>query len=492
MNNFIRIFLLLFVQVSIYPQVCFVKSISTSEEEIPYCIRQMGNTCFASIRTCNEQFGIWQGTNLIKFNSDGETQAELDFEINENNFFSIETILPLSQSAFITVGRYKNQSDANAYIYIMKVDTSLQVLWENRFAVNKPLIGNITSILDEDTNILIGASCETFMPDWKRELLFLKVNTNGDSIQANYEMHGNPYGNSIHSLLDIDGQYKAFVNGYSAYTNNNCFSEILQLDSCLNLVEVRPAPYIIEVYTTAERINDKQYYLAGMVYSSATHYDVGIAKLSNMEDSLAYNHAGKPGKAVDYSGWKQCMSIANSNSIYTGGTGNDNGLFYSCNTTTKVLMLSNYDSLLNCRWTRFYGSDTACYTLSTLEATSDGGCIMGGMFYTPSRPENLLDVVILKVDSLGLFTNLPKNAFVRVQDAIVYPNPGHDYLVIQSGPQIAGAGFRLYDAAGCAVLESTLNSTNEQITTSMLPPGVYPWQIIHKGKLIEQGKWVKY
>jgi hypothetical protein len=117
---------------------------------------------------------------------------------------------------------------------------------------------------------------------------------------------------------------------------------------------------------------------------------------------------------------------------------------------------------------------------------------MGGMFYTPSRPENLLDVVILKVDSLGLFTNLPKNAFVRVQDAIVYPNPGHDYLVIQSGPQIAGAGFRLYDAAGCAVLESTLNSTNEQITTSMLPPGVYPWQIIHKGKLIEQGKWVKY
>ena len=154
-------------------------------------------------------------------------------------------------------------------------------------------------------------------------------------------------------------------------------------------------------------------------------------------------------------------------------------------------MLSNYDSLLNCRWTRFYGSDTACYTMSTLEATSDGGCIMGGMVYTPTRPENLLDAVIIKVDSLGLFTKLPETSKVQVHEAIVFPNPGFDVVNIQSGPQIAGAEFNMYDISGNQVLKTSLVSTIEQKDVTHLASGTYLWQIEFKGKIVDQGKWIK-
>ena len=483
--------LLLLVGKVAFPQTEFIKLFTNPTEEIPICLKQIENSYFISIRTCDSQLGLWQGTRLLKLNSCGEIKAELSYEISNNQFFSIENILYLNNDELLAIGRYKNEFEENASIDIMRMDTNLQIIWEKRYAVNTPLIGNISSILNENGNIIIGTSCETMLPDWQRRLLFMKINTNGDSIQSSYEVNGNPYRTSIYSLIEMNEQYKAFVTGYASYVPNQGFSEILQLDAGFNLLGVNPAPYLIQEYMTAEKTDESHYYLTGKAYSSPTHYDAAIAMLNSFEDSIAFNHAGKPGTAVDYSGWKKCMTIANSNSIYTGGTGNDNGLFYSCYTTSKVLMLSNYDSLLNCRWTRFYGSDTACYTMSTLEATSDGGCIMGGMIYTPTRPENLLDAVIIKVDSLGLFTEMPEISKVQVHEAIVFPNPGFDVVNIQSGPQISGAEFSMYDASGNQVLKTALVSTMEQKDVSHLSTGTYLWQIKFKGKIIDQGKWIK-
>jgi hypothetical protein len=269
------------------------------------------------------------------------------------------------------------------------------------------------------------------------------------------------------------------------------FSEILQLDHDFNFMGVTVTPYWIQQYMTAKRINDSSYYLAGKAYSTPTHYDVAITKLSNTEDSIAYNHAGKPGTAVDYSGWLKCMSVATNNSIFTGGTGNDNGTFYMCNIINKVLMLSNYDSLLNCRWTRFYGSDTACLTMSTLQSTSDGGCIMGGIVYSPSHPENLLDAVIIKVDSLGVITSLGDKQMVQCHQANIYPNPGLDKIVIQSGAQILGSKFQLSDMLGNLVMITTLTSSSEQHDIKHLKSGTYLWQIIQDGAVVDKGKWIK-
>lgn len=491
MKSFFIIIIYLILSIKGFSQISFIKSITNAAEEIPICLKQIENSYFISIRTCDDQLGLWQGTRFLKLNLRGEITGELSYEISNNQFFSIDNILYLNNGEFLTIGRYKNESEENAYIDVMRMDTNLQIFWEKKYAINKPLIGNIISMLNENDKIIIGTSCETMIPDWLRMLLFMEISINGDSIQSKYEINGDPSRTSIHSLISISGEYKAFVYGYASYIPNQGFSQILNLDEDFNLLGVNPSPYLIEGYMTTGEIDDFSYILTGMAYSSPTHYDVGIAKLSSSEDSIAYNHAGKPGIAEDYCGWKKCMTIANSNSIYTGGTGNDNGLFYSCYTTNKMLMLSNYDSLLNCRWTRFYGSDTACYTMSTLEATSDGGCIMGSMYYTPNHPENLLDAVIIKVDSLGLFTDMLENSVVQVHEALVYPNPGKDFLTIQSGPQINGACFRMFDATGILVKDIIISSTLEKVNASKTPSGTYLWQILYNGKIVEKGKWLK-
>lgn len=117
------------------------------------------------------------------------------------------------------------------------------------------------------------------------------------------------------------------MDGFDAFTTNNCYTQILQLDTSLNLIEVRSTPLWIDSYLTAEKIDNGRYFLTGMAYSSLNHYDITIGKFDTNEDTLLYNHTGSPGAVPDYSAWKQCMTISNNNSIYTGGTTNDNSLF---------------------------------------------------------------------------------------------------------------------------------------------------------------------
>jgi len=483
--------MLLLVFQTVSAQTNYVIQYTSANEEIPFCIKQIGSNQFTAIRIGEELFGYKQNSRLIKTNSVGTTTAEYNYEVSDSSYYNITNIVPINESEFLTIARCKSKQLPFAQIGVIKFDTSLQVIWEKKFALNRASVDFQYATINSSGNVVIGVGLSTGYPSWVYSLLFMEMTSDGDSLKSNYLTMGNPSLVNIYSLIEINGQYKAFVNGYSSYVPNQGFSQMLQLDTNFNIVGIKPSPYIIMECMTAEKIDDARYFLTGKAYSSATHFDVGIAKLSITEDSIAFNHAGEPGTAVDYSGWIKCMSIANSNSIYTGGTGNDNGMFYNCHFTNKVLMLSNYDSLLNCRWTRFYGSDTACYTMSTLEATSDGGCIMGGMIYTPTRPENLLDAVIIKVDSLGLFTEIPKISKVQVHEAIVYPNPGFDVINIQSGTQITGAEFSMYDVSGKQVLKMTLITTLVQMDVTQFTEGTYLWQIKHKGRIVDTGKWIR-
>lgn len=473
-------------------QPYFVTTYGDQNDEIPLCIKQVGSSYFIGQKYSNDQLSIWRYAKLLKMDGSGNIQSGITFPEVFGQYSDIQCIFPLNESEFLTIGGYKSNDLPYCQIWLMKLDTSLRIIWEKKYMTNRPFTSNIALVENNEGNILIGSTLTTGDPNHLHSLFFLEITKEGDSLNSNYIINGNPQTTKMRTLNWINGQYKAFVSGFESYTGNSSASQILQLDENLLLVEVRPIPNWHDIYMTTERINNNSYFLTSMVYISPYYYDVAISKFDTIENTLAFNHAGTTGDVPDYSAWKRCMSIANVNSIYTGGTGKDNGDFYSCNESMrKVIMLSNYDSLLNCRWTCFYGSDTACYTLSTMDATSDGGCILAGMFYTPSRPENMLDVIMIKVDSLGLITGIHDKPTITAHQAIVYPNPGIDNIIIQSGPQICSSEFRLYNTSGQLVNHKILKNTNEQSDVTSLPKGVYPWKIIHQGKTIEQGKWVK-
>jgi len=125
-----------------------------------------------------------------------------------------------------------------------------------------------------------------------------------------------------------------------------------------------------------------------------------------------------------------------------------------------------------------------------LDATDDGGCIMAGTILSPNSNPNQTDVIIIKVDSEGLITSSNKQD-TRVMHAMVYPNPGNEYLMLQTGQQNTGSSFKLVNISGQKLIEQTVNLTTQQIPTSELPPGIYVWTLSKGNTVIETGKWIK-
>lgn len=148
------------------------------------------------------------------------------------------------------------------------------------------------------------------------------------------------------------------------------------------------------------------------------------------------------------------------------------------------------DDSLNVQWIKYYGDGTN-WMLYWIMATSDGGCLMSGTRYDWNNSPNERHIMLVKVDSNGLITSVPDAPRNIVHEAIVYPNPGNDFVIIESGPQISGAEFLLYDLSGKLVLRIRLQTQTQRLSTSFLPSGLYLWNIQYHGKTIEQGKWTK-
>ncbi|HNX90064.1 MAG TPA: T9SS type A sorting domain-containing protein [Paludibacteraceae bacterium] len=375
----------------------------------------------------------------------------------------------------------------------MKMDTALNIIWDKRYQTdNNYFVQTICVNKYGDESFLVGADLTTGPPDWYQKLVFLKTNNNGDSIAMTYFTQGDPYTARLKALTYIDNHFKIYTTGFGAFIPYYYGGlAIIDFDTCFNIMGYSGIPHSISSYNYIENLNDSVYLLAGhtIIAGTGNSWDLAIAKYNLDNEDLGFNHYNYSQQAREYPGWLKCLSVANGNSIYVGGWTNGDGYFI-CPYLDQVIVLVNYDSALNMRWARFYGGN-ACYLSSIVQATTDGGCIIGGMYYDPSNPDNLQDALIIKVDSLGLVTDVPGTATISSHDVILYPNPFHDYFVIQSGPQIAGAWFRMYDVTGCLIIERKINDTYLQQDMTGSPSGIYIWQVIKDGKLIENGNLIK-
>lgn len=204
-------------------------------------------------------------------------------------------------------------------------------------------------------------------------------------------------------------------------------------------------------------------------------------------DSLQYyNHPD----TLLYSGAVKNTAIVGDKIFVVGVYNVDPGQFPWQSTPTWI-QVTRIDTGLKIIDHHFYGGD-AFYIPYHIIKTTDGGALIIGNRYDYNTPwEQKYHVFALKVNSEGLITELLEQPQAKAHDAIIYPNPGHEFFKIQSGPQITGAELYMFDMQGKPVLDEKINNTQLKINTANLASGTYAWQIVFKNKVIESGKWVK-
>jgi hypothetical protein len=165
-----------------YSQSAYIKQYITDKYEVPMCILQMSDINFITLLNSNEMFGYERNSKLLKTNSAGATEAEYSFGISDSSYYYITSILPVSESEFITVAPCKQYELPYAQIGVAKFDTSLQLVWEKKFILNQPSTSNLFTTKNSIGNIIIGLALNTGDPLWEFSLLFMEITTNGDSI----------------------------------------------------------------------------------------------------------------------------------------------------------------------------------------------------------------------------------------------------------------------------------------------------------------------
>jgi len=268
-------------------------------------------------------------------------------------------------------------------------------------------------------------------------------------------------------------------------------SSVLNFNSDLNYINEKQLPGLMTTQCVT-RFNDTSYLLTGVVSHTllSDQQHIQVFQINDQDDTLrSIEYCGHPDTILNAGAINNTAIVGDK--IFVVGTHNIDPTNWPWQHSPTWIQVTRIDTSFNIIDQHYYGGD-AVYLSYDIIATSDGGAFICGNRWDYNTPDiKKYHIFTLKVNDQGLITDLPEESNFKAHDAIVYPNPGSDYLVVQSGPQVCGAFFRMYDMQGRLVMEQRLTSTLLRLSSNTLAAGTYPWQIIFNNKVIESGKWVK-
>ena len=431
--------------------------------------------------------GINEGY-LATISETGEIINEILINPNDNSRLCVIMPYKYENADYLCIGSTDSIADTVTYsrIVFYGVDAEMNITWQKKYSFQKnytvyPWQGYISH-----DSIMYLANTNT--------------KTNSNTGVTNYVT-------IIKYLLPFDSVSGYKVDIYS-HLQDILFKEIkqeldvylfpsrtvLQFDKDLNYNYTKNYNdrFLSSIDLTC--INDTNFLFTGTAFNDLhSNFLLGCIRYNENDVSIDSLYFTQNNDTTFYAGARQNTTISG-NSIFIAGFYNVVAIPFPYNANPSWVSVTKTDMDLNVISNHFYGGD-AQYCPYSIIPTTDGGCFITGYSYDYRNNlpigDNELDIFALKVNSDGLTTEITDQPNINSHDAIIFPNPGNGYLNIQSGPQISGAQFSMFDITGHSLLEEKLNNTHVRLNATNLLPGIYPWQIVFKNKVIESGKWVK-
>jgi hypothetical protein len=136
--------------------------------------------------------------------------------------------------------------------------------------------------------------------------------------------------------------------------------------------------------------------------------------------------------------------------------------------------VGKFNKSLQPQWIKYFGKFNTLYVVNKVIASSDGGCLIVGIYKKTSYPNDDWRYFILKVNSQGLATFMKHTDIKIITDVNIYPNPATDNITIQLiNPKQSIKSISIFDIRGKEVINKQLNSNQLQLDVSSLSSGVY-------------------
>jgi len=482
---------------SLVCQNSFELTIKTDIDDFAKDILQLDDGSYICVGSSTDNVNDRSQGIIFKISQEGSIIHQVNI-IKPDTLVYID-VLDTINGNFVACGRVteiiQNEHFSSIYLYFFNSD--LELIYEK--IINLPpeyTLAYYRMMKTDGDNIFVSGEArhrdfQTYMYD----VFIYEFDAIADSITANFILReGIQFAEGYLLLPDNEGHY---IFSFGTWEYNQ--GMIIKYDAGLNIIETDTLPSDLLFDNYAMNLPSGNYLL-----SSRQWFDTSPGVFGGEEmRSVLYDmqRPNIPIKSYEYHMGTDSLSFpaalrsfdtTNMGEIYFSGTANVDGRTYPWQEYPSWIFLSKLDENLGHQWTKFYGGDMF-YHIYTVKATQDGGAIMACRTYDYETQYWEHDIIIFKVDEDGLITGLgDEPAQIIAHDAIIYPNPGSSYLKVESGPQIDGAEFELFDMTGKMAARETLNSRLLEINTSHLPTGNYTYRITWQNRLMGSGKWVKH
>lgn len=428
---------------------------------------------------------------LLKIDLNGNFLGEKSEYLNMG-FSTYSNIMPiLNNSDSVTIIKYCS--------YLVN-DTAQSYLSFDKYNVN-----NLNLIFEKRSQTQVGKRLSISSVIKNENSIFAQI---GFSIQPHTQMQsGNgiiKYTNNFDSITSFQNLSNNQPIGFFINTSNNkIYSFSLEsslnvlvdvLDTNLNLISQHDLNNNFATQSTAKQFSNSSYILTGTGFFTGVPTDNATIKVCKYN----MNHVLLDSVVI--------INHPDTN-LYAGATGenteiiNDTIFVVSCYNFAPItstgqnsptwIQVTRIDSNMHIIDNHFYGGD-AYYLPFNIKKTSDGGAIIVGNRYDVNNPDNhVFNAFVLKINSSGEATGIFDESIDVSKQAVVYPNPGFDFLNLKTGEQLKTSIFKMYDIYGKLILSKEVNSTEMKINTSGLKRGTYLWNVTKNSIVIESGKWIK-
>ncbi len=262
------------------------------EYDLPTCIKQIDSSYYLLNFEFNEPYMPGEKAEIIKLNNIGSFEKKNTFFSNGLQYTPLRKIYPINNSEFLLLGGVRENEESNTQIWVIKIDTSLNMIWEKRFQTNVKYLNRMNYTINNKNNLILIVTLSTSSPSFLQSILFMELTLNGDLVRSRHEITGNPTTMMGYSIISHNNGYYAFADGFSSYLPipGYGFSERLDLDTNFNIIRVQSIPEGMYGYMTSRKINEQSYYLTGKQYFNRFYTETGIQKTDTSNAVLFSNH----------------------------------------------------------------------------------------------------------------------------------------------------------------------------------------------------------
>ncbi|KAF0204010.1 MAG: hypothetical protein FD170_699 [Bacteroidetes bacterium] len=423
---------------------------------------------------------------LLKINYNGELVHTIQ-TVTVDHYTNIK-LSPNEEGVAYIVG-YKDSAATNGIynsIVLQKIDNNLEILYSWYIGLSN--IGKSYPhdfVIVNDSLVFISSNYSLNSNPLLNSPSIYKLNLNTSQI-SNFEFPVN-FIRFTSNIIDIEHLNQLKL---SYFLFSSAPTSIATFDYNLNCLSDNPIESIYNSYNRIASFND-----SSLLFSASSYTDdkreLGIANF-NLNDSLI-GQTIFPGNAdsMTYPAVTKNILVT-SDYIWVVGWYNVIPFSVPCFPESTWVVLNKLNHNLELQEQLFYGGDAVYNPYDVIE-TSDHHIVVTGNYYNPYLIpyECKFDPFVLKVNSEGLIVNTQNNELPLAQEAIVFPNPGSDYLQIKLAVQHKTATLQLFDLNGRLIHTEEITADMQRVNTTTLPAGIYPYRISANNRVIGSGKWVK-